>query len=382
MLVQEVYDLNIFIDDLNIFDAKGVVFVRADIFESIMKPIPTCELEVSIPVSWFDYRSIVDGTKIKFSIVSKKWGIADEYTFRIYNVKKLELNQHFVNVSIEGVIDFFDGYSHANEHNAYGLSSEVFRHIALAYGLESDIDFTNDSQLWVAGENNIYQFFNYMAQRGYINETSAMFWCLDRKKRLLYKNLTDLFRNRQEKIYTFVQTPTPNPSQKQFGYTSAKGSIQAGTNNLKNEGYGGVDEYFDLLTYSWKDVAARKVVAESNLINISKELAKGLGQNWYPFDVGNLHPNYYTALKQNKRIMSTYSSYMTLESQFFQPYRLAQIVNFEYYDAQDPSNKVYALSGTYVIDAIHISMSLSSITAMVEIAMQGLNGKAKTRETY
>lgn len=382
MLVQNAYNLNIFIDDLNIFDNSGIVFVKGEIYESIMKPISTCEIELSIPIGLFDYRSIVDGTIIKFQIESDVWSINETYSYRIYNVRKLKANQHFLQVFIEGVIDFFDGYSHANEYNMYGSTSDIFKAIANAYNLKTEIDSTNDIQLWIAGENNIYQFFNYMAQRGYVDETSGMFWCIDRQKRLLYKNLTSLIRNRHDNVYTFVQTMTPDKKSKQFGYTNAEGSVQAGTNNLKNEGYGGTDLYFDVLTYSWKEAISKKVIAESNLINISKELSKGLGQDWYPFDIGNFHANYYNAIKQNKRVLSTYSSYMVLETVYFQPYRLGQVVNFEYLDAQDKQNKIIALSGVYIIDAIHISMSTSSITGTVEMVMQGLNGAAITRETY
>jgi hypothetical protein len=80
--------------------------------------------------------------------------------------------------------------------------------------------------------------------------------------------------------------------------------------------------------------------------------------------------------------MSTYSTYIRLESQFFQPYRLCQIVNFEYLDAQDPKNKIKSMSGTYMVDAIHTTFTTSNVTATIELVMQGLNGKAKTEEVY
>lgn len=382
MIIQDIYDLEIFIDDLNIFDTSAASFVRADIFESISNPIPTCNLEVFLPIDFIDKRSIVDGTLIKFHISSKTLKLDEEYKFRLFNIKELELQHKYMHVILEGVIDFYNGYSGANKYNMYATTSNVFQKIASDYNLTSDIDSTNDAQLWVAGQNTIYQYMNILAQKGWINETSGMFWCFDRQKRLLYKNLTTLFRERQEKIYTFVQTPTPNLQNKEFGYTFAKASLQSGTNNLRNEGYGGTDYYFDLLTYGPKEAFSKKVVAESKIINISKELSQGLDEEFLPFDVGNFNPNYYNAIKQNRRILSTYSSYVTLESQFFQPYRLAQIVNLSLIDAQYQDAQVKALSGTYMIDAIHLDISLKAITSMVEIVMQGLNGKALTREVY
>ena len=382
MQVQSIYDLNISIDDLNIFEAPGVVFNSADIYESIGNPLPVCEISLIVPLDWINNRSIVDGTKFKFHIVSKTLDIDEVYTFRLFNIKKLEQVQNNVNLLIEGILDFYDGYSHANDFNMYGPSSEIFKTIASTFGITADIDSTNDSQLWVAGQKNIFQFFNYLMHYGWVNETSAMFWCFDRKKTLLYKNLTTLFRNRQDKVYSFIQASIPNLKNKQFVYSKVVGSIQSGVNNLRNDGYGGSDTYFDLLSYNWIDVSAKKVVAESNLINISKDLSRGLSQEWFSFDVGNFHKNYYLAYKQNKRILSTYSSFITLTTEYLQKFRLGEIVNFDYIDSKDQSNKLTALSGVYMIDAIHTKISLSKINSSLELVMQGLNGKAITQETY
>ena len=71
-------------------------------------------------------------------------------------------------------------------------------------------------------------------------------------------------------------------------------------------GYGGIDNYFDLIDYQWKEVSAKKVIAESNILNISKELSQGLAQEWYPFDVGNFHKNYWLAkIKTNEYYLHT-----------------------------------------------------------------------------
>ena len=236
--------------------------------------------------------------------------------------------------------------------------------------------------MWVAGENNVYQFLTYLARYGWVDDTSAVFWCFDRHGILLYKNLTKLFRTRQKKVWTFIQSLKPDPSKKEFGYNNVTAAVLAGTNNLRNEGYGGEDFYFDTQEYTLKAFAARKVIAESNLINISKDLSQGLNDVWYPFDIGNFHKNYYKALKQNKRILATYSSYVTVESQFFQPYRLGQIVSFNYSDSNDIKNTLSALSGIFMIDAIHISITADAVSSTAELVMQGLNGQSLTQDVY
>lgn len=384
MKVAGQYELDVFLDDFNLFETTGAILSKAEIFESIANPIPTCELDVVIPLVWLDERSVVDGAKIKFSIqfLEMQSKMKSEYTFRIFNIKRLEIEQKFVHVLIDGIIDFYPGYEEGNKFNSYAQSSDVFKKIATTYGLNSDIDTSNDQQLWVAGENNTYQFMQYITEYAWNDETSSYFWCLDREKRLLFKNWTTLFRGRQNNIFTFIQGPKAKIDNMEFTYTKASGSIQSGTNNLNNRGYGGTDYQFDLLSYNTNELVARKVIAESQVININKALSKGLANEWYPFDIGNFHSNFYRARMQNKRIMSTYSTYIRLESQFFQPYRLAQIVNFEYLDAQNPDNKIKSMSGIYIIDAIHITVSTENITAALELVMQGLNGKVQTEEVY
>ncbi|MBO4622548.1 MAG: hypothetical protein J5691_01540 [Bacilli bacterium] len=381
MQVQDEYELNIYVDGLNIFEAPGVMFLGGEITEAICNPVPTCKLKLSIPVGWLDERSIVDGTIFLIEIKNDDMNLYESMKFRVFNLTKIEINQDFVKVDIDGIINFYDGYKDGNPYNQYSTSADLFRNAAAMAGLECDVDDTNDEQLWVAGENNLYQFLMKTATHGWADETSAMFWCLDRHKILLYKNLTTLFRTRSNNIGTFIQLPRPDPKEKAYGYTQASVSVQSGYENLINGGYGGGDHYFDLLEYDWKEVTAKKVIAESNLINISKELSDGLAESWYPFDVGNFHKNYWKAKKQNSRILSTYSTYVNVACSYFMPYRLGQIVRFNFTDSQDIENRIQLVSGIFSICAIKIKFDTKAITCNLQLVMQGLNGTT-SREVY
>ena len=122
-------------------------------------------------------------------------------------------------------------------------------------------------------------------------------------------------------------------------------------------------------------------VYRCGIINISKELSQGLSQSWFPFDVGNFHKNYWKAKLQNNRILSTYSTYVNIACSYFMPYRLCQIVRFNFTDAQDIENRVKSLSGIFSICAIKIEFCTSSITCNLQLVMQGLNGTT-AREVY
>ena len=52
MRIQDEYELNIFIDSLNIFKAPGVVFSGAEITEAIPNPVPQCKLNLTVPLAY------------------------------------------------------------------------------------------------------------------------------------------------------------------------------------------------------------------------------------------------------------------------------------------------------------------------------------------
>lgn len=381
MLIQNTYDLTIYIDGLDITSAPGCMLDYAIIYENISSFIPTCELQFVVPNSLIDNQAFVDGSLIYFLIKSKELNFTELLPFRLFEAS-FKLEQEYCHINITGFLDFYDGYRYNSNFNIYGSSSDVFNKIASYYELESSIDTTNDEQLWVAGESTLYKYLARISQYGWVDETSGMFWCMDRHKILLYKNITSLFRNSSKNIWSFIQTDTPNPKEKVFNYTKANATIKSGEANLLHEGYGGDDHYFSLLDYGWKNAVSKKVVAESYLLNINKDLSKGLSECWYPFDVGNFHQNYYNAKKQNKRVLSTFSTYVTLETQFFINYRLGQIVNFVYMDSQNLQNAIRLTSGKYMIKGIVITIRPDSITSSLELVMQGLNGKTSTQNTY
>ena len=51
-----------------------------------MNPIPTCAIEMIIPLKWFDYRTLADGTLITFEIKCKQLNLDERSYFRIFNI--------------------------------------------------------------------------------------------------------------------------------------------------------------------------------------------------------------------------------------------------------------------------------------------------------
>lgn len=381
MIIRDIYDLIVKINKDDISCLPGTTIHKIDIFESVVLSLPTCNIDITLPLNWIDAVPVIDAAPVEIILSSKILDFKESYPFRVFDIKRIENIQGLVRLNLSCVLSFYEGYQSANVFNTFSTTADIFKQVVNKCKLESDIDNTNDKQLWVAGENNLYGFLNNLSSRGWINDVSAMIWFFDRTCKIHYKNMTELFRKDNLTLHTFVQKEIPDLSKKEYSYYGAKASLQCGTNNIRNEGYGGTDTYFDLLSYSWKEVGANKVIAESNLININKDVSKGLSKRWLPFNVGNFNVNYERALKQNKRILSTYSSYVTLTSSLFQPYQIGEVVNLLCIDTQDPAFQLKSLSGKFMIDAIHITITVDKIISTVELCMQGLNAN-NLKETY
>lgn len=382
MEIQNGYNLTIKIDDKDIFSEYPCEFLNAAIYESIENVVPTCTIDLGIGGDAFKELPFVDGSKIEINIQSDPYEVERTYNFRLYNIEKILQNTWMISIRISGILDFFEGYTPGNVFNANATTSEIFNKVASQFQLKNTIDTTNDKQLWVAGENNIYQFLSYITQYAYVDEKSAMFWCLDAEKQLLFRNLTTVFSQERNDAFTFVQGVGYDTENKIYRYVSANAHVLSGINNIRNQGYGGNDYYFNLLDYNLKEANSKFVVAENRMLNISKELSKGLANRLLPFDVGNFHENYYNAYKQNKRIMSTFSTEVILSTDCLQKFKLSEIVKLVYMDAGDIDLAVVPLSGSYIISDLNTIVSKNAIIAKLKLIGQGLNTKSKVVETY
>lgn len=379
MIIADKYTLELFINGADFFATDAARISVIDIYEDIYSGLPTCTLELVFPKEAFDTNSFVDGSLITIGIISQEFGINSKYDFRVWDIPAIVQDGNFITVQVNGVLDVYNIYHDANKYNLYANTSDIFSKICTENNWTSDIDLTTDQQLWVAGRRNTFQFMHHLCKHGYVNETSCMYWFFDKEKRFMYKNISALFKNRST-TYTFFKGTTGGD--KSFAYNQIGISLNAGTNNVNNGGYGYTYDVFDLLTYKPKEVHAKKVTAVSNVINVSKELSQGLHYDKLAMDVGNFNPNYHMAYAQNARIRSTYSTYINLSCQYLQKFRLGEIVNVEYQDIEsdDTTNKSFSMLG--MIDEIHVFIAPEAIGADVEIMTQGINTKSEYVETF
>lgn len=370
------------------------------IHESICDNIPTCKLEVEVPYSWLDNQYLTDGTTISISLKVNK-ELADSYTylnedsyeFRLYGIEKIEEHGKLVRVVLNGVTDCLLGYDDGNWLNCACTTSSVFNKFAEKYKFkEKDIDNTSDKQLWIANGRNAYQFLTYCASYGYKDETSAMMWAVDRNRKLYYKDIVNCFN--------------PNiggqKSQKirigSLGVPATSMNIPFGMNNVVLSAYGTNSDVFQLVDknsskYDYTNIKCKTIKKTSESTCVCKNSKLTGTQDWFPFDVGNHYPQYFKAVNQNRQVLSTYSTFVSIEFSpstaivaknsiipFFQAFHLFDTHSLEY--VVDVNNekfeKMDSFSTKAMVESIDISITPSAAKTKLKFVTQGLNTKGIT----
>lgn len=375
-------------DLLIIGEEGGVSLVDCTILESLEHPVPTCILTFDADDTFLSDYPIADGTPVDIHVYTDDSEFSEKYKFRVYNLK-LQLMNHYIRYTLTCLLDVYPLFLSGDAFAANTISSEIFKNVATTLKLDYNIDTTQDKQLWVPSDFNLEHWLTNISYYGYINDLSCMIWGLDRTKKLLYKDLSSIIKqNPKEKLPKLVPSSTNDTAASNtYAYNVAQPAFNSGIENLQYRGYGGYDTYFDFSSYSSKKCTSQKVVLSSNMLNINKELSKGLNATQLAMNVGNFHPHYYDAYMQNLRQLSTYSTYMTVLMEVWVPtLHLLDPVLLDYSisgmsSSAESDKNIVALSSVYVIDKITTTITAGTFSQGLQLMGQGYNTSNST-ETY
>lgn len=390
-LSADIYQASLQIGNLDI--TRGIRIKSCNIYEGISQLIPTCEIELVLPIEVVNSNSeiLTDGAKIIIQLKTRDdfttFNINETYNFRLYEVSDIEVDSTFLHCTVYGVFDCYKLFEDGNQYNANANTSEIVCKIAGACGLECDKDGTSDKQLWIAGEKNARDFIKYMARYGYIDDTSGIFWCVTRNKKLLYKNIITSFNSCSNgSCKSLLPAAGIDLEGKVLTCTSLNATIANGENNLKHNGYGGKDKFFELKKYENKNASCNKTCACSSCCNVNSELSKGLATIWPGFDVGNVHKKYYQAPRQNTRTLAMFSTEFEAYCQFMQPCNIGDILNVQYtYNYNEESEdlkKLDLFSTKAMVHSHRIEISPVGVSSYIGLVMQGLNTNAEKSGSY
>ena len=377
------FDVNISINDVIILgESNGVGLQSLTISENVHVPLPICQLQFTADEFFLDKEPLIDGSKIEIEIYHEQLKLKEKYKFRLFNLT-VKPNKTAVVYDVIGYFDTYEMFRSPYEFSTKNYSYLVFKDVAQAFSYETDLDATNDNQLWIASELNLVKWLSNIASHGWIDETSCMVWALDRNRKLLYKDISSLIRRTNLKqCYNLIpmvnSSGTIEPSSKLIPYKVATPTFKSGFENISNGGYGGDNYYFDFEQYTNQTIASRKAVASSKFVNVNKELSQGLSDTFYPFNVGNMHPNYFLATLQNSRIASLFSTYFDIVLSNWYPIHLLDTINLNYSSDAQSTKIIKALSGLYIITGINTIINPQSLQQSITLSGQGYNASVVT----
>ena len=338
--------------------------------------VPVCELSFYSSADFLINCPIVDGTKVTISINSKQLNIDENYYFRVTRLKAIPHGSNLFFV-INCIIDFYEIFRAPTKYSMYGNSSEVFSKISIDNQLQGSIHQTNDSQLWVPTETNLGQWLGYIAAHAWSSESSAFYWFLNKKKNLYFLDIDKLIYESKNIVkFYYGDTLSSDVEDRVVRYRNLFLDMKPGDENLYNSGYNGNNYHFDLLSYNTKKENANKVRAVSEIVNINKELSQGLGIDFLPFDIGNHHKNFFIAEAQNKRILSTFSTYLILSCDYFRPLKLSQVSTINATSSNSSDQEINTMNIKYIVSKIVTSIDSSNVSMEVELCSQGYNGRS------
>lgn len=377
MIISDVYDVTFSINNIELLNkriAGNFYFIYT---EDMFSGFPVCKANFTTTYQFISETPIVDGSLIIVTIENKLYKTKETLRFRVSAVL-IKGSENFCDITLEGYLDFYEFFRSANKYATYGLSSEVFSNVAKINNLNSEIDQTNDVQLWVPSEVNTGSWLNLVAKHGWCSTNSCMIWFIDRLRKLYYKDLGDLFYNNKENKTFEYGDQTPNDSKnKIYRYKSVTYGTNTGLENIKNNGYGGKNHRFDLLGYNIISENANKTRAVTEIVNVNKELSQGVTENMMEFDVGNFHSHYFLAEKQNKRIRSLFSTSAVLSCPYHAPMRLGEIVTLIPTTNGAENTRVKSLNCRYMISSLNVTITNFGINTEAILCTSGYNGTSK-----
>lgn len=374
MIINNIYDAHINIGDIDILDPNFASQVSCKIEESITNSIPSCKISFYSSSEFLISCPIVDGTKITISINSEELNIDENYHFRVVKMTAVPFSNDLL-FSLDCIIDFYEIFRNPIKYSMFGNSSEVFSKVAQINNLQGSIHQTNDSQVWLPTETNLGQWLSYIATHAWSSEASAFYWFLNKKKDFYFLDIDKLIYESKNIVKFYYGDISHDDIESRIvRYKNLAINMTPGEENLFNNGYNGNNYHFDLNSYSVKNENARKVRAVSEIVNINKELSQGLGENILQFDVGNHHKRFFLAESQNKRILSTFSTYILLSCEYFRPLKLSQVSTISAISSNSSNGEIGTMTIKYIVSKIITMITNSNISMDVELCSQGYNG--------
>lgn len=327
-------------------------FEEVCIIQNRQMMLPTMSMSVRDNIAQFSEAAPpMDGQKITVLMGhAQEEEEAKEYVFRVFGAPKSVPSPGGMKHIIKGILDA-PKYLSTIVNKAYkGTSSEAIKNIAQEAELEAECDNTSDEMAWLPSRKSLGAFARFICDHGYVDSQSVMDLCVRADKKLLYKNLTTLFKNKAKNVF-FYGDPPKSASENPIPCMQHMNTSPSGASNM-SIGYGAhfMREKMDGSFHEVKDLEAAK---QSSFLAMNKEV-KGKVERarsvLAPIDCGNQHDKFLEAINQNVRGRSIYATNMDVLINDVSNNELFDMANLFIQDIAD-QKAVSSKNGKYCITA-------------------------------
>ena len=321
----------------------------------------------------FSNPSVYDGKVISVAMATSQHDLESSWKEYIVYPRKVMARTDGFFVSVVGFLNFPDYYIGGSYKSYIGNSSDVARKVASEVGMNSVVDDTNDSQIWLLAGQSRAKFLKSVANHAYSNRNSTYINFVDRNKNL---NFIDISKRRSSPIKWIFQAVSkiPDTRIKDNVILVPENELIANfSSDLLNAsaGYGIVFRQFDFTSGNETFSTPADYTSFTKYLNVSKDI-KGTRFEYYPHNSGNTHKNYVLAKFQNLRNRSLYSINLQLATPTPVLANLFDRVQFLYHDRTKGTSGA-VLEGPYFIERIVQTISDSSFVVNYGLVREGIN---------
>jgi len=366
------YSLKIRIDDQDFSDSDNMLH-RIIITESVQQFLPMLEMAFTNNGSLVDDKAIKDGSEIEISLTLTDLGGLETteslMKFRVFNYE--------VAPSVEGYTYLITGLMNlpllfqSGFDSITGTSKEVFKKVAIANGLDFDLDNTFDTQTWVKGGIKGSYWLRNIADHAWASNFSCFVSCIRRNSQLVLANLTERKKQKVPK-WTFKQINQDNDVK---SVTIEDTSVRSSAGTLNSiYGYGRKYKGYSVVTGSDVDISINKTLKTDKFLQLNSKFNKPQRLVSLPFDAGNCHKNYHKALAQNARFRALNSVAYKAITSSPRDVQLLDPVNIVAYKTESKgTTQQQTYTGSYLVSRISTTILPTTISRSFNLIKDGFN---------
>ena len=331
--------------------------------------VTTCELSFTDVTKQINSDiTVADGVELLLK-VGKSVSEYTEYKFRIWNPKRQPAGS-IQAYTLYGYMDspkwFIDSWKFPIE----GTSSEVLKKLAAGCGLPFSGDPTNDSMVWLPGNQRTCMFAKHIAEHGYLDGFGCMSLGMTCTGEIRYRNLNTL---PEQGEFTFTQggvNGTINVIDHKYLFNSGFANLAGGYQQVRQPQGLFSDTPIDQLS----------VKRKTQMLQMNKDVKSMIDRgriDFAPLDAGNVHANWDRAAYQNKRGALLYTTGLELLTNERTPLNLDVFSTLMWEGYDPPGAGSVSLSeqyrGVYVVTAKAITLTPGKYFEKIQAFAPGIN---------